>query len=267
MATKSKFYGEGLTFDDVLLVPAYSEVLPREVNIQSYLTRDIQVNMPMVSAAMDTVTEDRLAIALAREGGIGILHKNMSIEKQAELVRKVKRQESGLIIDPITLSPEASVGDALRLMREHKIGGIPIVDAANKLVGILTNRDLRFEKNPKKKIKEVMTKDKLVDAPATRAFTISPVYRIPPSAITGIPLFFNMLAASITALNCGTPAPVTMRVVQIEPGPTPTFTASAPASAKAFAPAAVATLPAITCTSLNDFLTNFTISNTPLEWP
>ena len=165
MATKSKFYGEGLTFDDVLLVPAYSEVLPREVNIQSYLTRDIQVNMPMVSAAMDTVTEDRLAIALAREGGIGILHKNMSIEKQAELVRKVKRQESGLIIDPITLAPEASVGDALRLMREHKIGGIPIVDASNKLVGILTNRDLRFEKNPKKKIKEVMTKDKLVVAP------------------------------------------------------------------------------------------------------
>ena len=145
MATKSKFYGEGLTFDDVLLVPAYSEVLPREVNIQSYLTRDIQVNMPMVSAAMDTVTEDRLAIALAREGGIGILHKNMSIEKQAELVRKVKRQESGLIIDPITLAPEASVGDALRLMREHKIGGIPIVDASNKLVTKMVKIDAVIE--------------------------------------------------------------------------------------------------------------------------
>ncbi|HTM65559.1 MAG TPA: IMP dehydrogenase, partial [Flavipsychrobacter sp.] len=124
MAAKSKFYGEGLTFDDVLLVPAYSEVLPREVNLSTQLTKDIKLNIPMVSAAMDTVTETRLAIALAREGGIGILHKNMSIERQAEQVRKVKRSESGLIVDPITLSPEASVGDAVQVMRENRIGGI-----------------------------------------------------------------------------------------------------------------------------------------------
>ncbi|HQE13016.1 MAG TPA: IMP dehydrogenase, partial [Flavipsychrobacter sp.] len=159
MAVKSKFYGEGLTFDDVLLLPAYSEVLPREVNISTQLTKDIKLNIPMMSAAMDTVTEANLAMALAREGGIGILHKNMSIEKQAELVRKVKRSESGLIVDPITLTPEATVGDAVNLMRDNKIGGIPIVDAHHKLVGILTNRDMRFEKNTKKLIKEVMTKD------------------------------------------------------------------------------------------------------------
>src|SRR3954470_9914902 len=147
MAAKSKFYGEGLTFDDVLLVPAYSEVLPREVSISTQLTKDIKLEMPMVSAAMDTVTEARLAIALAREGGIGMLHKNMSIEQQADQVRKVKRSESGLIIDPITLLPDASVAEATKLMRENKIGGIPIVDKNKKLVGILTNRDLRFEKN------------------------------------------------------------------------------------------------------------------------
>ncbi len=166
MAAKSKFYGEGLTFDDVLLVPAYSEILPREVNISTNLTRDIKLNLPMVSAAMDTVTEARLAIALAREGGLGILHKNMSIERQAEQVRKVKRSESGLIVDPITLKPEATVGEAVKVMRENKIGGIPIVDDNQKLVGILTNRDMRFEKNMKKKVSEVMTKDNLVTAPA-----------------------------------------------------------------------------------------------------
>ena len=166
MATKSKFYGEGLTFDDVLLLPAYSEVLPREVNISSRLTRDITINIPMVSAAMDTVTEAPLAIALAREGGIGIVHKNMSIERQAEQVRKVKRSENGLIPDPITLTPNATVGDALKIMRENKIGGIPIVDANYLLVGMLTNRDLRFERNMKKKVSEVMTKDRLVTAPA-----------------------------------------------------------------------------------------------------
>lgn len=165
MAAKSKFYGEGLTFDDVLLIPAYSEVLPREVSIATQLTKDIRLNIPMVSAAMDTVTEDRLAIALAREGGIGILHKNMSTERQAEQVRKVKRSESGLIIDPITLSPEASVGEAIRLMRDNKIGGIPIVDREHRLVGILTNRDMRFEKNTRKKVSEVMTKENLVTAP------------------------------------------------------------------------------------------------------
>lgn len=165
MANNSKFYGEGLTFDDVLLVPAYSEVLPREVNISTQLTKQIKLNIPILSAAMDTVTEDRLAIAMAREGGIGMLHKNMSIEKQAEQVRKVKRSESGMIIDPITLFEDNKVSDALHLMRENKIGGIPIVDASHKLIGILTNRDLRFEKNKNRKVKEIMTKDNLVTAP------------------------------------------------------------------------------------------------------
>jgi IMP dehydrogenase len=165
MATKSKFYGEGLTFDDVLLMPAYSEVLPREVNTVSQLTKDIKLNIPMVSAAMDTVTEAPLAMALARVGGIGMLHKNMSIERQAEHVRKVKRSESGLIVDPITLSPDATVGEALKLMRENRIGGIPIVDDKKMLAGILTNRDLRFEKNNRKKVREVMTRENLVTAP------------------------------------------------------------------------------------------------------
>jgi len=168
MATRTqspKFFGEGLTFDDVLLVPAYSEVLPRQVDTSSHLTRDIVLNIPMLSAAMDTVTEANLAIALAREGGIGILHKNMSIDQQVEQVRKVKRSESGMIIDPVTLHQDAIIDDALKLMRENKIGGIPIVDRNNKLVGILTNRDLRFETNRKKKVKEVMTSENLVTAP------------------------------------------------------------------------------------------------------
>jgi IMP dehydrogenase len=169
MATRTqqlpKFFGEGLTFDDVLLVPSYSDVLPREVNISTQLTKDISLNIPLLSAAMDTVTESTLAIALAREGGIGILHKNMSIDKQAEQVRKVKRSESGLIIDPVTLHVNATIADALKLMKENKIGGIPIVDTSNKLVGILTNRDLRFETNKAKKVSEVMTKENLVTAP------------------------------------------------------------------------------------------------------
>ena len=169
MATRTgnapKFFGEGLTFDDVLLVPAYSDVLPREVDISTRLTKDITLNIPLLSAAMDTVTEATLAIALAREGGIGILHKNMSIEQQVEQVRRVKRSESGMIIDPITLLEDATIADALRLMRENRIGGIPIVNAANKLVGILTNRDLRFETNKKKKVSEVMTSQNLVTAP------------------------------------------------------------------------------------------------------
>ena len=160
-----KFFGEGLTFDDVLLMPGYSQVLPRDVSIQSRLTRDITLNVPLLSAAMDTVTEASLATALAREGGVGILHKNMSIEKQAEQVRKVKRSESGLIIDPVTLQADATIGDALRLMRENRIGGIPIVDKQGKLVGILTNRDLRFEDNPKRRVSEVMTKENLYTAP------------------------------------------------------------------------------------------------------
>jgi IMP dehydrogenase len=160
-----KFFGEGLTFDDVLLLPAYSQVLPREVNIQTRLTKEISLNIPMLSSAMDTVTEATLAIALAREGGIGILHKNMSIDQQAEQVRKVKRSESGMIIDPITLRIDATIGDALQLMKENKIGGIPIVDNSNKLVGILTNRDLRFETDNNRKVQEVMTKDNLIVAP------------------------------------------------------------------------------------------------------
>lgn len=160
-----KFFGEGLTFDDVLLVPAYSEVLPREVDISTKLTKSITLNIPLLSAAMDTVTEADLAIALAREGGVGILHKNMSIERQVEQVRKVKRSESGLILDPITLHEDATIGDALNLMRENKIGGIPIVDANKKLVGILTNRDLRFETTLKKKVSEVMTSKNLITAP------------------------------------------------------------------------------------------------------
>lgn len=161
----SRFFGDGLTFDDVLLLPAFSQVLPREVDITSQLTKNIQLNIPMLSAAMDTVTEATLAIALAREGGIGILHKNMSIEQQAEQVRKVKRSESGLIIDPVTLNPNSTIGDAIRLMRENRIGGIPIVDANKKLVGILTNRDLRFEENKQRKVSDLMTSENLVVAP------------------------------------------------------------------------------------------------------
>ncbi len=161
----SRFFGDGLTFDDVLLMPAYSEVLPRDVNIQSQLTNSITFNVPMLSAAMDTVTEAGLAMALAREGGLGILHKNMSIEQQAEQVRKVKRSESGLILDPITLHDDATIGDALRLMKENKIGGIPIVDNQNKLVGILTNRDLRFERDKNRKVSEAMTSENLITAP------------------------------------------------------------------------------------------------------
>ena len=165
LSKSNKFFGEGLTFDDVLLIPGFSQVLPRDVDISTQLTRSIQLNVPMVSAAMDTVTEANLAIALAREGGLGILHKNMPIEKQVEQVRKVKRSESGLILDPITLNESATIGDALRLMKENKIGGIPITDRNQKLVGILTNRDLRFESDSQKKVSEVMTKEKLVTAP------------------------------------------------------------------------------------------------------
>jgi IMP dehydrogenase len=160
-----KFFGEGLTFDDVLLVPAFSQVLPREVDISTRLTNEITLHVPMVSAAMDTVTEASLAIALAREGGLGILHKNMTIEQQVEQVRKVKRSESGLILDPITLNENATIGDALRLMKENRIGGIPIIDGKQKLVGILTNRDLRFETDNNRKVNEVMTRENLITAP------------------------------------------------------------------------------------------------------
>ncbi len=161
-AHESKIVGEGLTYDDVLLVPAFSEVLPREVNIQTKFTRNISINVPIVSAAMDTVTESRMAIAMAQEGGIGVLHKNMTIQEQAMKVRKVKRAESGMIIDPVTLPLDAKVADAKNNMREHSIGGIPIVDTNNKLLGIVTNRDLRFEKNNDRPISEVMTSKNLV---------------------------------------------------------------------------------------------------------
>jgi IMP dehydrogenase len=160
-----KIFGEGLTFDDVLLIPAYSDVLPRDVNTSTKLTKNISINIPMLSAAMDTVTEAELAIALAREGGLGFLHKNMSIEEQAAQVRKVKRSESGLIIDPVTLRVEATIGEALEMMRENSIGGIPILDQDGKLVGILTNRDLRFEDNMQRPVSELMTSENLITAP------------------------------------------------------------------------------------------------------
>ena len=157
-----KIVGEGLTYDDVLLVPRYSEILPREVDISSKFSRNIEIKTPIVSAAMDTVTESALAIALAQEGGIGVLHKNMSIEAQAAEVRKVKRSESGMIQDPVTMNKEATIGDALALMKEHSIGGIPVVNDENDLVGIITNRDLRFEKKLSRPVDEVMTKDHII---------------------------------------------------------------------------------------------------------
>ena len=158
----AKFTGEGLTYDDVLLVPAYSEVLPREVDIASHFTRGIRINSPIVSAAMDTVTEFQLAIAIAQEGGIGVLHKNMTIDQQAEQVRKVKRSESGMIQDPVTLKVDSTVADALSLMKENKIGGIPVISKDNELVGIVTNRDLRFEKDMSRPVNEVMTKENII---------------------------------------------------------------------------------------------------------
>jgi IMP dehydrogenase len=160
----SKIALEGLTFDDVLVVPRHSQVLPREVDTSTQFTKNLRLNIPIVSAAMDTVTESRMAIAMAREGGIGIIHKNMSIARQAEEVKKVKRSESGMILDPLTLSPEASLADAVALMRENKIGGIPVVDAGHKLVGIITNRDLRFEKDLSRLVGDVMTRENLITA-------------------------------------------------------------------------------------------------------
>jgi IMP dehydrogenase len=161
-AHNDKILGEGLTYDDVLLVPAYSEVLPREVSIKTKFSRNISLNVPIVSAAMDTVTESAMAIAIAREGGIGVLHKNMTIEQQAAEVRKVKRAESGMIQDPVTLPKTATVGDAQMTMREYSIGGIPITDSDGKLIGIVTNRDLRFEKVFSRPLSEVMTSKNLV---------------------------------------------------------------------------------------------------------
>lgn len=157
-----KFIGEGLTYDDVLLVPAYSEVLPRDVNITSKFSKNISLNTPIVSAAMDTVSEAAMAIAIAREGGIAVLHKNMSIEAQAKEVRSVKRAESGMILDPVTLVNTAKVTDAKRMMKEYSIGGIPVVDDEGRLIGIVTNRDLRFVKDNKLSVEDVMTKESLV---------------------------------------------------------------------------------------------------------
>ncbi|MFA5650042.1 MAG: IMP dehydrogenase [Proteiniphilum sp.] len=157
-----KIVMEGLTFDDLLLVPAYSEVLPRNVDLTTRFSKNITLNVPMVSAAMDTVTETTMAIAIAREGGIGVIHKNMSVEEQAKQVRAVKRAENGMILNPISITPDRTVAVALAMMSEFKIGGIPVVDPENRLVGIVTNRDLRFEKSMEKRIHEVMTKDNLV---------------------------------------------------------------------------------------------------------
>lgn len=162
---EKKFLDMGLTFDDVLLVPGKSNVLPREVDITTYLTPEIKLNIPIISAAMDTVTESAMAIALAREGGIGILHKNLSIEDQCNEVDKVKRSESGMILHPITLVPDQTIGDALEIMKKYRVSGIPVIDNKNKLVGILTNRDLRFEPNRKLKVSDLMTKDNLITAP------------------------------------------------------------------------------------------------------
>ncbi len=165
MDFSSRYYGEGLTFDDILLVPAKSEVLPREVDTSTNLTKRIRLNIPLMSAGMDTVTESRMAIAMAREGGIGVIHKNMPIEEQAAEVDKVKRSESGIIVDPIFLSPQHQVADALALMEKYRISGVPITDEEGKLVGILTNRDLKFEENYEQPIENIMTKEGLITAP------------------------------------------------------------------------------------------------------
>ncbi|MGV3502226.1 MAG: IMP dehydrogenase [Adhaeribacter sp.] len=181
-SSSPKIVFEALTYDDVLLLPAYSEVLPRDCNTSAPLTRNIRLNIPLISAAMDTVTEAELAIAMAQEGGIGIIHKNMSIKAQADQVRKVKRSESGMILDPVTLHQEATLGDALRLMKEYNIGGIPVVNGDRVLVGIITNRDIRFQRNNSQPISQIMTRENLVTAPKgislTEAEDILQQYRI-----------------------------------------------------------------------------------------
>src|SRR5688500_2656443 len=160
-----RFLGEGLTFDDVLLVPAYSEIHPRDTRVDTRLTRNISLAMPLVAAAMDTVTESRMAMAMAREGGIGIIHENMSIERQAGEIDRVKRSESGMILNPITLKADATLRDALKLMQQFSISGVPIVDDEGRLRGIITNRDLQFEHELDKSISDVMTRDRLITAP------------------------------------------------------------------------------------------------------
>ena len=167
---EDKFGKIGLTFDDVLLVPQYSDILPRDIDVSTYLTNEIRLNIPIISSAMDTVTESQLAIAIAREGGIGIIHKNMSIEQQATEVDKVKRSEHGVIVDPFFLSPDHIIEDANELMAKYKISGVPITENG-RLVGILTNRDLRFLTDYSQKIGDVMTKDNLVTAPVGTTLT------------------------------------------------------------------------------------------------
>lgn len=162
-----KIKGEGLTFDDVLLIPSYSDVLPKDVNISSMFSRNIKINAPIVSAAMDTVTEAAMAIAIARQGGIGVIHKNMSIKEQARQVKVVKRAESGMIYDPVTIEKDNTVGDAMKLMKEFKIGGIPVIENNGTLIGIVTNRDLRFQNNMSRPISEVMTRDKIITTTQT----------------------------------------------------------------------------------------------------
>ncbi|RPH34707.1 CBS domain-containing protein, partial [bacterium] len=162
---KQKIIGEALTYDDVLLVPAKSSILPREVEVRTKLTKSIALNIPLLSAAMDTVTESEMAIAMAREGGMGILHKNMTIHAQAEQVDKVKRSESGMILNPVTVRADQRVRDVLVLMNKYKISGIPVVDEANKLIGIITNRDLRFQPDGDQLVSAIMTKENLVTAP------------------------------------------------------------------------------------------------------
>jgi len=158
MKNNTKFQYEALTFDDVLLVPSYSEIIPADTDVRSFLTRNININVPIVSASMDTVTESKLAIAIALKGGIGIVHKNMSISNQADEVRRVKRSQSGMIKDPITMEKNSNVKDALSIMKKHQIGGIPIINSSNELIGIVTNRDLRFQKDSSIKISKIMTK-------------------------------------------------------------------------------------------------------------
>ncbi|GEO02366.1 MULTISPECIES: IMP dehydrogenase [Adhaeribacter] len=181
-SSQSKIIFEALTYDDVLLLPAYSQVLPRNCDTSTPLTRNIRLNIPLISAAMDTVTEAELAISMAHEGGIGIIHKNMSIKKQANMVRKVKRSESGMILDPVILDEKAVLGDALKLMREYNIGGIPVTNGDRKLVGIITNRDIRFQKDKTQPIAEIMTRDNLITAKKgislTEAEDILQQYRI-----------------------------------------------------------------------------------------
>src|SRR5499426_2999730 len=156
---------EGLTFDDVLLVPQHSDVLPAEVSTETYLTRNVRLNIPLVSAAMDTVTDSRLAIAMAQQGGIGIVHKNLPIEAQAAEVDKVKRSESGMIVDPVTIGPDRKISEALELMQKFKISGVPVTDKGGRLLGILTNRDLRFETRTDQPVAAAMTKEELVTVP------------------------------------------------------------------------------------------------------